>query len=243
MKAMILAAGLGTRLKQFTETKPKPMVDVGGQPLLDINMKLLRKAFITNVIANLHYLPNVVIDHEKDNQLYSGFDYVVEDELLGSAGGLLNCSNFFKGQECFIVMSGDILTNTSLAKLMTHHLSLHKKYGTVCTMAIKEVDISETSQYGVVCDDEHGRVMQFQEKPKPWVALNNYVNTGIYVFDKSIFRYIRPGKFQDFAKDVFPRLLEKDLLGAYRIGKDYWNDIGTPEKYLKAIEDMSNGEI
>lgn len=243
MKAMILAAGLGTRLKEFTEIVPKPMIDINGQSLLDINMKLLKRAGITDVMANLYYRSEVIIDHVKDNPLYEGFNYTVEEDLLGSAGGLRNCSKFFKGEDCFVVLSGDILTDVFLPNMIMQHSLMHKAYGTICTIGVTEVDISETAQYGVVVDDEHGKVVQFQEKPKPKDALSTLVNTGIYIFDKSIFKHIKRNKFQDFAKDVFPKLLEQDLLSAFRIGKVYWNDIGTPEKYAKAVEDVQNGRV
>lgn len=243
MKAMILAAGLGTRLKQYTQNIPKPMIDIYGQPLLDINMKLLKQVFITNVIANLYYLPDIIINHVKHNSLYEDFSYKIENQLSGSAGGLLSCSSFFKDEQTFVVISGDILTDIQLSDLIVKHRYLNLKHGVICTMAIKEIDISETFQYGVVCDDSHGLVQQFQEKPDPQEALSTWINTGIYIFDKKIFEYIKPNEIQDFAKDIFPRLIELGLLGTYRMIDSYWNDIGTPEKYLKAIQDIKLGKV
>ena len=243
MKAMILAAGLGKRLKEYTKDKPKPMIDINGQPLLDINMKWLKANGITRVIANLYYLPKVIMLHALRSKLYKRFAYNVETELSGSAGGLYQCADFFIGEDYFLVTSGDLLTDIDIRDFAKQHVILNHKYGVLATMAIKEVDISETDQYGVVCDDEDNLVVRFQEKPKPEEALSNWINLGIYIFDKRIFKYIKQNQFQDFAKDVFPRLLEAGLIGTYHVKDAYWNDIGTPEKYQRALNDVKEGKI
>lgn len=243
MKAMILAAGLGTRLGKLTETRPKPMMNIAGKPLLDHIMELLKSYNFTEVIANLHYLPDIIIDHIKDIPLYDNFEYIVENGLSGSAGGLLKCKDFFKDTENFLVISGDVLTNMNLAALYNAHLEYTKR-GAICTMALKAVDLHEVYQYGIVYSDLSDKVVKFQEKPIPEKAHSPWANTGIYMFNKKIFDYIEPNKFQDFAKDVFPKLLENEALySRMTLRKVYWNDIGTLEKYTQALVDMEQGKV
>lgn len=236
MKAMIMAAGVGSRLMPLTMEIPKPMVPMVNQPLMDGTVNLLAKYGFKEIIANLHHQKQVISDHFGDGQ---GFGlqlcYSPEDELLGTAGGVKNCEWFL--DDCFVVMSGDALTDVDLAFL----LARHKKNGALATIALKEVE--QVEHFGVVITDDKGKIQQFQEKPKQEEALSHLANTGIYIFETEIFKYIPARQFYDFGKQVFPELVKQ---GAPFYGvpiDNYWCDIGDLETYRRAHGDILQGKL
>ena len=130
--------------------------------------------------------------------------YSYESELLGTAGGVKNVEAFFEN-EAFLILSGDALTDINLKELF----AFHKEKGGICTLALTEVE--DPSQYGVVMLDNNNRIMGFQEKPLMGEEKSKLANSGIYVFEPDIFRYIPPGSFYDFGRDLYPRLLEENI--------------------------------
>src|ERR1035437_4931262 len=199
MRAMVLAAGLGTRLRPLTYEITKPMGPVLDRPVMEHILDLLARHGMDEVIANLHYFPESIREHFGDR-----LEYRVEEELLGTAGGVRACGAFF-GDDAFLVISGDALTDIDLGALIARHRSA----GGIATLAVKQVP--DTREYGVVLHDSDGRITGFQEKPEPEEALSNLGNCGIYVFDPAIFDYFPERPFVDWAKDVFPVLLENDV--------------------------------
>src|SRR5271170_4153701 len=177
MRAMVLAAGLGTRLRPLTYELTKPMVPVLDRPVMAHIVDLLDRHGFADVIANLHYFPDTI-------QAYFGdrLSYRFEEELLGTAGGVRNCHDFF-GDETFLVISGDALTDIDLAAFAERHRSS----GGLATLAVKQV--TDTREYGVVLHDAEGRITGFQEKPAPEEALSDLGNCGIYMFEPAIFDY------------------------------------------------------
>lgn len=232
MKAMILAAGVGSRLGQITANTPKPMVPIGGKPVMEYIVNLLRLYNIEDVIANLHYLPEIIMNYFQDGSSHGiRLTYSVEEKLLGTAGGVKNNQWFL--DETFLVISGDALTDINLADF----LKIHRERKALATIALKEV--AEVEQFGVVITDEKGRIRSFQEKPGREEALSNLASTGIYIFEPEIFDLIPPGEFYDFGRNLFPLLVEKDLpFYGYQMD-GYWCDIGTVETYQKACQDVS----
>lgn len=232
MKAMILAAGVGSRLGEITSITPKPMVPVGGKPLMEHIVNLLRHYGIKDVIANLHYLPEMIMNHFGDGGGHGiRLAYSVEEELLGTAGGVKNNQWFF--DETFLVISGDALTDIDLAGFR----AFHRAKKALATIALKKV--ADVEQFGVVITEDGGLIRSFQEKPKKEEALSNLVNTGIYIFEPEIFDLIPRGEFYDFGRSLFPLLVEK---GAPFYGwsmDGYWCDIGTVETYQKACRDAA----
>ena len=231
MKAMVLAAGLGTRLRPLTYEITKPMVPVLDRPVMAHILDLLGRHGFEEVIANLHYFPDSIKDYFGDR-----ISYRVEEELLGTAGGVRACADFF-GDEPFLVISGDALTDIDLRALAARH----EAAGGIATLAVKQV--ADTREYGVVLHDQNGRITGFQEKPAPEEALSDLGNCGIYVFSPEIFDYFPERPFADWAQDVFPALLENDVpFHIHEIG-EYWNDVGSLTELRQGTFDALGGEL
>ena len=235
-KAMIMAAGIGSRLEPLTYSVPKPLIPVANRPVMDILFENLQNIGITNVICNTYYLAEQIIARYKNNSIGINFNYIKEDSLSGTAGGLKKCQNFFSKGEVFLVLSADGLSNVDLKKGIEAHI----KSGAVATIGIKKVPHEEVSHFGVVVTDEKGFIAEFQEKPSIEEAKSNYINTGIYIFNYEIFNFIPENTFYDFAKNVFPELLEKSKINTFEIS-EYWTDIGTLEQYKQSTKDLFNG--
>lgn len=236
IKAMIMAAGLGSRLEPITLSMPKPLIPVMNRPLMDIILTQLSSFGVEEVISNTYYLSNQIIDRYKDNKLGVKFTYIKENELSGTAGGVKKCQFFFDEGEDFIVMSGDVLTTVDIQK----GIELHKKSGAIATIGIKQIEHEKVSHFGVVVTDENGYITEFQEKPSVEEAKSNFINTGIYIFNYKIFDYIPENTFYDFAKNVFPKLLQDKQINTFEVS-EYWNDIGTISQYKQCIQDVFNG--
>jgi mannose-1-phosphate guanylyltransferase/phosphomannomutase len=237
MKAMIMAAGLGTRLLPLTRFMSKPMVPVLDQPLMDHLLRLLRGQGITDLAANLHYQPLDMPQRFEDGAAHGvSLRYEFEMELSGTAGG----TGLFRDFLCdgsFLVMSGDALTDVDLTSLV----ACHRAAGCVATIAVKSV--ADPSRYGVVVTDQAGRVTAFQEKPRPDEALSDLCSCGIYVFEPRIFDYIQPGRFVDYAMDVFPALLADGLPINTWCLDSYWSDVGDLDAYRGANFDALAGRV
>lgn len=235
-KAMIMAAGVGSRLDPLTKDVPKPLVPILNKPVMDILFENLVNLGITDVIANTYYLADEIINRYHNNNYNINFNYITENELSGTAGGLKKCQYFFNEGETFLVLSGDGLTNADIL----NGIKIHQNSNAIATIGIKEVDKSQVSKFGVVVTDNNGYITEFQEKPSVDFAKSNFINTGIYIFDYKIFDYIPKNTFYDFAKNVFPILLKEHAINTFKIN-GYWSDIGTLEQYRKTTEDIFNG--
>lgn len=231
MRAMVLAAGLGTRLRPLTYEITKPMVPVLDRPVMEHILDLLDRHSFESVIANLHYFPDSIREYFGDR-----LSYRFEEELLGTAGGVRACAEFF-GEEPFLVISGDALTDIDLTALAARH----REAGGIATLAVKKVP--DTREYGVVLHDRQGRITGFQEKPAPEEALSDLGNCGIYVFDPRIFDYFPERPFVDWAKDVFPVLLENDVPFHIHEVREYWNDVGSLAELRQGTFDALYGEL
>jgi NDP-sugar pyrophosphorylase family protein len=223
--AMIMAAGLGTRLWPLTDQTAKPMVPVLNRPVMEHIVRLLAKHGITKVCANLHHHPEAIVEHFGDGSAFGvEIAFRFEEELLGTAGGVGNFRDVL-GEETFLVMSADSLTDVDLSAFLAHH----RACGGIATMAVKQV--SDPSLYGVVVNDSAGRVTGFQEKPAAREALSDLCNCGIYAFEPAIFDYVPPAAFVDWAKNVFPRLLSDEKPFYVWPLEGYWNDVGSIDAY------------
>lgn len=230
-KAMVMAAGVGSRLGVLTKTTPKPLVPVVNKPVMDILLEKLKYYGIDSVIANTHYLGKQIQKRYGENSPVDiNFESIFENELSGTAGGVRKCKEFFEGEENFLVVSADGLHDADLGRIIASHI----ESGCIATMAVIGVEKDEVSHYGVVVPSNDYTVSEFQEKPSVEEAKSNCINTGIYVFNKKIFDYIPEGVKYDFAKNVFPSLLGAgEKINTYRICS-YWSDIGTVEQYIQS---------
>ncbi|HEY2536959.1 MAG TPA: NDP-sugar synthase [Solirubrobacteraceae bacterium] len=231
MKAMVLAAGLGTRLRPLTYEITKPMVPVLDRPVMAHILDLLDRHGFEETVANLHYFPDSIREHFGER-----LSYRYEEELLGTAGGVRACADFF-GDDSFLVISGDALTDIDLTALAARH----REAGGVATLAVKKVP--DTREYGVVLHDREGRITGFQEKPHPDEALSDLGNCGIYVFSPEIFDYFPERPFVDWAQDVFPTLLQNDIPFHIHEVREYWNDVGSLGELRQGTFDALRGEL
>lgn len=237
VKAMVLAAGKGTRLYPLTGEIPKPMAPIVGTPIIQHIFDLLAKAGTEEVHVNVHYLADALLEAYGETSIVNGMNVHMsrEDELTGTAGGVKRLEENF--DDTFVVIMGDALTDIDLRELV----AFHKEKGALATIALKRVH--DTSEYGVVELDPEGNILGFQEKPGPKEAISNLANTGIYVFEPRVLDYIPQNTFFDFAKDVFPRLLEAGERFVGCEGDFYWSDIGTLQAYREAHHAVLSGQV
>lgn len=235
---MILAGGLSTRLYPLTKQVPKPLVPVAGVPNAVHLINYLKSYGYDEIAINVHYLADAILKTLGDGSAYGvRLEYLHEPVLMGSAGAVKPLEHFF-GDENFVVVGCDDLTNVPLDRLM----KMHEATNAVATIGL--VERPKVDQYGVVVVDEGGRITGFQEKPAPGTERSNLVNTGIYAFSAEIFTRIPAGEFYDFGKQVFPELLaDGKAFYGFDARDAYWCDIGTPDEYRRASADVVNGRF
>ncbi len=236
-KAHIMAAGLGTRLAPLTDRTAKPMAPIVNRPVMEHILRLLARHGVTEVCVNLHHYADDIRAHFGDGRAFGlNAHYRFEEKLLGTAGGTGGFRELL-GDDTFLVVSGDALTDVDISSFV----AAHRAGGGIATIAVKEVD--DPSRYGVVVHDARGRVTGFQEKPAAADALSHLCNCGIYAFEPAIFDLIPPGVFVDYAKDVFPRLLASDEpFHVWRL-ETYWNDVGSIREYRRGNFDALRGRV
>jgi mannose-1-phosphate guanylyltransferase/mannose-1-phosphate guanylyltransferase/phosphomannomutase len=248
MRAMILAAGLGTRLRPITYAIPKPMAPVLNRPVMEHIVHLLARHGFEEAIANLHWFPETIEGHFGDGSAFGlELSYSREEQLLGTSGGVRNAAGFLG--DSFLVISGDALTDIDLGAMR----EFHESHDGVATLATRRV--ADTSQFGVAIAGADGRIQGFQEKPDPAEALSDLANCGIYMFRSEVFDFFPaprqskaagpgdPDGFADWAMDVFPALLESDVpFYAHEIDA-YWNDIGNLDELRQGNFAALRGEV
>ena len=250
MKAMILAAGKGTRVRPITYTTPKPMIPILEKPVMEFLLELLRNHGFTEIMVNVSHLAKEIESYFRDGQRFGvqiaySFEGRITDgeligEAIGSAGGMRRIQDFQPFfDDTFVVLCGDALIDLDL----TAAVKWHREKGALATIVMKSVPRDLVSSYGVVVTDESGRVKAFQEKPSVEEALSTNINTGIYIFEPEILNYIPSGQVYDIGGDLFPQLV---ATGApfYAIPMDFeWIDIGKVPDYWSAIRSVLLGEV
>ncbi len=237
MKAVIMAGGMGSRLKAITGDRPKPMVPLLGRPLMEYILELLRSQGFDQVCAAVRYRAGDIMAHFGDGSRFGvEMQYRVEEEPLGTAGAVKNCRDFYGGED-FLVISGDAACDFQLSRLMEEH----KRRGAAVTLALCRH--SEPLSYGLAVTDGEGRIRSFVEKPDWSRVVTDLVNTGIYVISPRIMELVPEGREFDFAKDLFPLLLSRGelLLGMPMEG--YWCDVGSPLSYYRCCADALEGKL
>jgi NDP-sugar pyrophosphorylase family protein len=237
MKAMVLAAGAGTRLRPLTYETPKPMVPVVNRPVLHHVLDNLLRHGIKDVVMNLHAHADQVRGYCGDGSRWSlNVSYSREPKLMGTAGAIKKCEPFLK-DDSFIVMSGDGLSDVDITALY----EFHKRKKSMATMVLKAVD--SRFDYGVTMTDGAGRIKGFLEKPSWGDVFSNKVNTGIYLFEPEVFKYIPKGQLYDFGHQLWPKLLKmKKPIFAWEM-KSYWCDVGNLAEYRKSQLDSLDGKV
>ena len=237
MKAVIMAGGQGKRLKAVTGEAPKPMAPLLGRPMLEHILLLLKEQGFTDLCAAVKYRAEDIIHYFGDGSaLGVQLQYRIEEAPLGTAGGVKNCADFY-GDEDFLVISGDAAGDFDLKKLMERH----KESKAAVTLALCRHP--EPLSYGLAVTDAGGLVRAFIEKPRWSRVVTDLVNTGIYILSPRVMELVPDGKPFDFAKDLFPRLLEKGELILGETMEGYWCDVGTPLSYYKCCVDALEGRL
>jgi mannose-1-phosphate guanylyltransferase len=228
MKAMILAAGEGSRLRPLTLTCPKPMLPVAGRPGLEWIVAWLRVHGVTELVINLHHRPEAVIDHFGDGAAHGvRIAFSREEAILGTAGGVKRVERLFT--EPFVVVYGDVLTDLDLNTL----IAFHRTHGSEPHITLSLYHAPNPTECGIVGLDATGRVTRFVEKPAADAVFSDLANSGVLIIDPALMAYVPADTFYDFSNDLLPLLLERGLpiYGLPLAEGDYLIDIGTPEKY------------
>lgn len=236
MKAVMLAAGEGLRLRPLTVDRPKPMLQVAGAPVLEHNVRLAAAHGFHDIVINLHHCPEAITSHFQDGGRFGvRITYSYESELLGTAGALTQMRNFLS--EDFLVVYADNLSTCNLTELFR----LHKERGAALTMALSERDDPRAS--GIVALDDRDQIVRFLEKPGPDQVFSRLVNAGYLVVHPSVLRLVDRTGPMDLAHDVFPRLLERDSrLYGYRMTEPMWW-IDSAEDYKRTCEELRDTNL
>jgi mannose-1-phosphate guanylyltransferase len=234
VQALVLAGGEGTRLRPLTYTTPKPVMPLAGRPFLSFMLDWLRLHGVDEVILSCGFLSDAVKHVLGD--IYDGMRlrYVIEEEPLGTAGPVRLAHDQGLLHDRLLVLNGDVLTDIDLSA----QLAQHERTGARATLALYPVD--DTTSYGVVPTDDHGRVEAFLEKTEGQ-APTNRINAGAYVLERGVVDGIPAGRAVSFEREVFPALVGEGLYGYDAVG--YWTDIGTPDRYLEATWDLLAGRV
>jgi len=236
MNAVIMAGGFGTRLRPLTHNIPKPMIPVANKPMMEHIVDLLRGHGITDLVALLHFQPDLIEGHFGDGSEFGvRMAYVNAAEDYGTAGAVKNAEAQLSGP--FLVISGDLLTDFDLGAA----LQFHQERGADLTILLTRVE--NPLQYGVVITEPDGRISRFLEKPTWSEVFSDTVNTGIYLLGPSVLDLIPPGHEFDFSKDLFPLMMRegKKLFGY--IASGYWRDVGDLLEYRLAHQDILAGHV
>ena len=250
MKAMILAAGKGTRVRPITHTIPKPMIPILQKPVMEFLLELLREHGFTEIMVNVSHLAEEIENYFRDGQRFGveiaySFEGRIEDgeligDAMGSAGGLKKIQTFQRFfDDTFVVLCGDALIDLDLSEAVRRH----KAKGAMASLITKRVPREQVSSYGVVVTDDDGRVRSFQEKPAVDEAASDMINTGIYIFEPEVLDYVPAGVPFDIGSDLFPRLVE-DGAAFYALPMEFeWVDIGKVPDYWQAIRSVLQGQV
>jgi mannose-1-phosphate guanylyltransferase / phosphomannomutase len=236
VKGVVMAGGQGTRLRPLTSNQPKPMLPIIGRPMMEHVLVLLREHGLTEVVATVQFLASVVRHYFGDgSDLGLSLAYATENEPLGTAGSVKNAEHFL--DDTFLVMSGDHVTDLDL----TAAAAFHRERGAAATVVLKRAE--NPLEFGIVITGEDGRVDRFLEKPGWGEVFSDTINTGIYVLEPEVLDYVPGGEEFDFAKDLFPLLLEKGLPLYGFVAEGYWADVGNLEAYLEVHRDILDRKV
>jgi mannose-1-phosphate guanylyltransferase/phosphomannomutase len=232
-----MAGGSGTRLRPLTCDLPKPMVPILNRPIAEHIINLLKRNNITQVIATLHYLPDVMRDYFQDGSDFGiEMSYAVEeDQPLGTAGCVKNIQQWLKNT--FLVISGDGITDFDLQAAIDFHRQKQSKATLILTRVPNPIE------FGVVITNEDGSIRRFLEKPSTSEIFSDTVNTGTYILEPEVLNYLPENEECDFSKDLFPLLLETGEPIYGYIAEGYWCDVGHLDAYREAQYDVLERKV
>jgi mannose-1-phosphate guanylyltransferase len=236
MNALLLAGGLGTRLRPLTENLPKPMALVANRPWLEHLIVHLKAQGIQDFVIAVKHFPEVIQNYFGDGSKWGiKIRYAVEKTLLGTAGAIKNAEPHL--DERFLVINADIVHEAEILPL----LDFHRQHGGKVTIGLTEVE--DPTQYGVVEQDSAGRILRFVEKPSLEEAPSRRINAGIYVMEKSVLRHIPAKREVSIERETFPLLIGKDEGVFGKVISGYWMDMGTKDRYRRIHWDLLDRKL
>jgi mannose-1-phosphate guanylyltransferase len=253
MKAMILAAGKGTRLEPLTHTMPKPMIPVLGKPVMQYLLEHLKTYGTRQIMVNTSHLADKIKNyfgsgHQWGVEIGYSFEGTLQDgqiiaQPLGSAGGIKRIQEFGATEffdDTFWVVCGDAIIDFDLHRVRWEHDRSNSK----ASIVVAKVPREKVERYGVVVCDENDRIIEFQEKPSREEAKSTLVNTGVYVFEPEILDLIPQAEEYDIGSQLIPAMLEEDLpLHAIEVPYSEWIDIGQMSDYWEANQALMQGRL
>ena len=237
MKAVVMAGGFGTRIQPLTHSRPKPMLPIMNKPMMEHTMMMLKDLGITEFIVLLYFKPDIIQNYFKDGKDFGiKISYVVPDDDYGTAGAVKLAQELI-GEENFIIISGDLVTDFDFQKLFDFHKEKNSK------LSIGLTSVENPLQFGVVMANEDNVIEKFLEKPSWGEVFSDTINTGIYIIEPEILKHIPVKENFDFAKNLFPLLMKRNIqLMGYNLS-GYWRDVGNPESYREVYEDILNDRV
>ncbi len=239
MKAMILAAGPGLRLRPLTKLIPKSMVPISNKPFLEYIIRYLKQAGFADIVINLHHLPNIIKDYFKDGSAFGvKINYSMEKEILGTAGGIKAAEPFLK-DDLFFVINSDIAFELDFDDVVR----FHKKNNALITMVLRED--KKVEKYGVIETDPSCRIRRFLDcnDLAQTDTLKKTMFTGIALFNPSVLKEFPDKGYCDISKEIYPELLANDLPLFGYVTDKYWMDIGNPQNYLYLQKEIFSGKV
>ena len=239
MKAMVLAAGFGTRLQPLTRVLPKPMFPVIGRPLLSHTFDLLSSANIGEAAVNIHHLPNCIVDYFKNEKPpYLNLHFSREEKILGTAGGIKKMQSFLEDGP-FILINSDIITDIDLNSV----IAFHKNKNSKLTLVVRQDNSLEQYDPIEICED--GRIAHFIGASSMNIPENTtrVMFTGIQIMEPEIFERIPPDQFYGTTEDVFPQMVEDGVPIYGYLYDGYWRDMGNRESYLRVNADALDRKV
>ena len=231
MQALLLAGGLGTRMRPLTEQMPKPMAPIGNRPWLEQLVLHLKSQGIRDIVMAVKYFPDRIQKHFGDGRRWGvRIQYAIEPMLLGTAGAIKNAEPLLGDR--FVVLNADIIQNAPIMPL----LEFHNMHGGLVTIGLTEVE--DPSAYGVVEQDATGRILRFVEKPAKHEAPSNRINAGIYIMEKEVLNWIPSGREVSIERETFPQLIANCMAVYGHPIEGYWMDMGTRDRYRQVHWDL-----
>ena len=237
MKAVVMAGGFGTRIQPLTNSRPKPMLPIINKPMMEHTMMTLRDLGIKEFIVLLYFKPEIIKNYFGDGSDFGiKISYVVPDEDFGTAGAVKLAEDLI-GDDNFIIISGDLVTDFDFQKIFDYHKEKNAK------LSITLTSVENPLEFGVVIANADGKIEKFLEKPSWGEVFSDTINTGIYIIEPEILKYIPKNENYDFGKDLFPRLMKEGVELIAGNAEGYWRDVGNPESYRDVYEDILTKKV
>lgn len=232
-----MAGGEGTRLRPMTSNQPKPLLPVANRPVMEHVLRLLKRHGFDETVVTVQFLASLVRTYFGDgDELGMHLRYATEETPLGTAGSVANAEDALR-DDAFLVVSGDALTDIDLTALV----AAHRRTGALVTACLTRVP--DPVDFGIVIQDEDGRIERFLEKPTWGQVFSDTVNTGIYVMEPEVFRSVERGRPVDWSGDVFPALLAAGAPLYGHVAEGYWEDVGSLDSYRRANADVLHRRV